>query len=123
MDPNATITPQETGAKKIGKKVSININKDQSINDLDRMYDTLQRQKYMMMNYQISATEMVDPKLFGLLNTCRQKIQDQHGRLLDTLFDIGEYTADIAPPEQVKDVSAVFMGYLNQLPYKNNMPH
>jgi hypothetical protein len=122
MDPNATIKT-ETGAQKIGKQVSINIYKDQSINDLDRLYDTLSRHKHMMNVYQISCSEAVDPALFSLLKTCSQRVQDQHGRVLNTLFDIGEYTADIAPPSQVKDISAVFMGYLNQLPYNTKMPH
>lgn len=122
MDPNATITT-ETGTKKIGKKVSINFTKDQTINDLDRLYDTLAHHKHMLSVYQISSTEAVDPSLYTLLNTCRQRIQDQHGKVLDTLFNMGEYTADAAPPEQVKDISAVFMGYLNQLPNQNKMPH
>lgn len=122
MDPNSTITT-ETGTEKIGKPVSINFQKDTTINDLDRLYDVLLHHKHMMNVYQISSTEAVDPNLYALLNTCRQRIQDQHGKVLDTLFNMGEYTADVAPPAQVKDVSAVFMGYLNQLPYKTKMPH
>ena len=54
MDPNATITT-ETGAIKIGKKVSININKDQNINDLDRLYDTLVHCKHMLNVYNKST--------------------------------------------------------------------
>ena len=122
MDPNATIVTK-TGAQKIGKQVSGNIQKNQSINDLDRLYDTLFHQKHMMNIYQISSSEAVDPNLYKLLNTCRQRVQEQHGKVLDTLFNMGEYTADVAPPSQVKDVSDVFMGYLNQLPYKTKMPH
>ncbi|EEG78449.1 spore coat protein [Dethiobacter alkaliphilus] len=122
MDPNATITT-ETGAQKIGKQVSINFQKDQSINDLDRLYDVLLHHKHMMNVYQISSSEAVDINLHNLLNTCRHRLQQQHGKVLDTLFNMGEYTADIAPPSQVKDISAVFMGYLNQLPYKTKMPH
>ena len=122
MDPNATIVTK-TGAQKIGKQVSGNIQKDQSINDLDRLYDTLFHQKHMMNIYQISSSEAVDINLYKLLNTCRQRVQGQHGKVLDTLFNMGEYTADVAPPSQVKDVSDVFMGYLNQLPYKTKMPH
>ncbi|NLZ94158.1 MAG: spore coat protein [Firmicutes bacterium] len=122
MDPNATITT-ETGAIKIGKKVSININKDQNINDLDRLYDTLVHCKHMLNVYNTASLEVVDPELFNLLNTCRQRIQAQHGKVLDTLFNVGEYTADAAPPEQVKDISAVFMSYLKQLPNQNKLPH
>jgi hypothetical protein len=122
MDPNATITTK-TGAQKIGKEVNINFSKDQSINDLDRLYDVMLHHKHMMNVYQISASEAVDPNLYQLLNTCRQKVQEQHGKVLDTLFNMGEYTADVAPPSQVKDISEVFMGYLNQLPYKTKMPH
>jgi hypothetical protein len=122
MDPNATITTK-TGAKKIGKQVNINFTKDQSINNLDRLYDVLFRHKHMMNVYQISSSEAVDPDLYNLLNTCRQRVQQQHGKILDTLFNMGEYTADVAPPSQVQDISDVFMGYLNQLPYKTKMPH
>lgn len=122
MDPNATITTK-TGAQKIGKEVNINFSKDQSLNDLDRLYDVLLHHKHMMNVYQISSSEAVDPNLFTILNTCRQRVQEQHGKVLDTLFNMGEYTADIAPPSQVQDVSDVFMGYLNQLPYKTKMPH
>lgn len=122
MDPNATITTK-TGVQKIGKELNINIQKDQSINDLDRLYDVLFRHKHMMNVYQISSSEAVDPALYTLFNTCRQRVQEQHGKILDTLFNMGEYTADVAPPSQVKDVSDVFMGYLNQLPYKTKMPH
>jgi hypothetical protein len=122
LDPNATIVTK-TGAQKIGKQVSGNIQKNQSINDLDRLYDTLFHQKHMMNIYQISSSEAVDLNLYKLLNTCRQRVQEQHGKVLDTLFNMGEYTADVAPPSQVKDVSDVFMGYLNQLPYKTKMPH
>ncbi len=122
MDPKATITT-ESGAQKIGKKVSVTIQKDEAINDLDRLYDTLFHEKNMMSIYQISSSEAVDPALYSLLNSNRQKLQNQHGRIIDTLFEMGEYTADIAPPSQVKDVSDVFMGYLGQLPYKTKMPH
>jgi hypothetical protein len=122
VDPQATITT-ETGAKKIGKQVSIDIQKNETINDLDRLYDILLQEKHMMNIYQISSNEAIDPAFFSLLNDNRSRLQDQHQRILNTLFSIGEYTADIAPPSQVKDVSAVFMGYLNQLPYKTKMPH
>ncbi|MDW7651420.1 MAG: spore coat protein [Bacillota bacterium] len=122
MDPNVTMTTK-TGAQKIGKQATANIAKNQQINDLDRLYDTLFHHKHMMNIYQISCSEAVDPNLFNLLKTCSQRIQEQHGKVLDTLFNIGEYTADVAPPAQVKDISEVFMGYLNQLPYKTKMPH
>ncbi len=122
MDPNSTITT-ESGAQKIGKKVSVNIQKNEAINDLDRLYDTLFHEKHMMNIYQVSSSEAVDPAFYSLLNSNRQKLQNQHGRIIDTLFEMGEYTADIAPPSQVKDVSDVFMGYLGQLPYKTKMPH
>lgn len=122
MDPNATISTS-TGAQKIGKQVSINIQKDESINDLDRMYDMLLHEKHLMEIYHLSGTEAVDVNLHALMNNNRSKLQAQHGRLVDTLFSIGEYTADVAPASQVKDVSTVFMRYVNQLPYNNKMPH
>ena len=122
MDPQATITTK-SGAKKIGKDVSVNMQKNESTNDLDRLYDLLLQEKHMMNIYQISGSEAVDPALFSLLNENRIKLQEQHGRIVNTLFSIGEYTADIAPSSQVKDVSEVFMGYLSQLPYQTKMPH
>ncbi|HZK24337.1 MAG TPA: spore coat protein [Oscillospiraceae bacterium] len=122
MDPNATITT-ETGTQKIGKQVTINFTKDQTINDLDRLYDMIAHCKHMLSVYQTASSEVIDPELYSLLNTCKQRVQEQHGKAVDTLFNMGEYTADVAPPEQVKDISAVFMGYLKQLPNQNKLPH
>ncbi len=122
MDPRATITTK-TGAKKIGKDVSMPFQKDLNFNHLDRLYDLLLHEKHLLSVYQTSCHEVIDPSLYNLLNGIRQRIQQQHGKVVDTLFNMGEYTADTAPASQVKDVSEVFMGYLNQLPYKTDVPH
>lgn len=122
MDPQAVFIAQ-SGAQKIGKQVKNNIQKSAGINDLDRLYDLLFWQKNMMNNYHLAAMEAVDPSLANLLSTNRQRLQDQQAKLADTLFNMGEYTADLAPASQVKDVADTFMGYLNQLPYKTKMPH
>lgn len=122
MDPNATITTK-TGALKIGRQVSFQIQKDKHLNDLDRLYDILLQEKHMLQTYQTASSEMVDFGLYSLMENNRQRVRQCHGRFIDTLFDMGEYTADVAPRSQVKDISEVFMGYLKQLPYEQNIPH
>ncbi len=122
MDVQSTITT-ETGTVKIGKKVSLNIKKDQNFNDLDRLYDLLLHEKHLLQVYQISEHEAFDPDLLKLISDNRGRVQEQHGKVTQVLFDKGEYTADAAPAPMAKDVAAVFMGYLDQLPYETKMPH
>lgn len=122
MDAQTTITT-ETGTRKIGKKVSGNIKKDQSFNDLDRLYDVLLHEKHLLQVYQISCHEAFEPGLFQLLKDNRDRVAKQHGQITQVLFDMGEYTADAAPVAMAKDIPAVFMGYLDQLPYDTKMPH
>ena len=122
MDVQSTITT-ETGALKIGKKVSMNLQKDEKINDLDRLYDLLLHEKHLLQVYQISQHEAFDGDFMNLIHDNRNRVQDQHGKITQVLFDMGEYTADAAPASMAKDVSAVFMGYLDQLPYETKMPH
>ncbi len=122
MDTQSTITT-ETRARKIGKKVSQNIKKDQSFNDLDRLYDVLLHEKHLVQVYQISRHEAFDPALEKLFRDNQNRVQEQHGRITQVLFDMGEYTADAAPVSLAQDISAVFMGYLDQLPFDTKMPH
>ncbi len=122
MDVQSTITT-ETGALKIGKKVSLNIKKDQNFNDLDRLYDLLLHEKHLMQVYQISQHEAFNGDMMRLINDNCNRVREQHGRVTQVLFDMGEYTADAASAPVARDVAAVFMGYLKQLPYETRMPH
>jgi hypothetical protein len=122
MDTQSTITV-ETGTLKIGKKVSLNIQKDQNFNDLDRLYDLLLHEKHLLQVYQIGLHEAFNQDLMQLIQDNQGRVQEQHSRITQVLFDMGEYTADAAPGPIARDVAAVFMGYLKQLPYDTRMPH
>lgn len=112
----------ETGAQKIGKKASSGIKQDRTLNDLDRLYDQLLQLKHMLHAYTIFWHEAFDDQLQTIIEQNVKHLKDEHQRIVDQLFEMGEYTADVAPDTQVRDISTVFNGYLNQLPYDKPKP-
>lgn len=124
MDTSSVIT-SKTGAKKIGKPTAgiAKQPKDATINDRDRVAGLLMHEKQIVQGYTTGLVEVFDPELYGLVKKARGRVEDLHAQVLEVLFNSGEYTADVAPPEQVTDTYDVFTGYLNQLPYQGQTPH
>ncbi len=124
MDTQSTITTK-TGAVKIGKEVTAQLpkKKDATVNDRDRLNDILLHEKHMLTGYNTGINEVLDTALFNLLQENRQQLQQIHQQMLEALFDMGEYTADIALPNQVADAYDVFNGYKTQFPYPEEQLH
>lgn len=118
MDNNATITTK-SGAKKIGKPTSgvMKEAKDATVNDRDRLNGILMHEKQIALGYSIGLNEAIDSRLYEQIQKNRSRIEDLRGQVADALFEGGEYTADIAPMEQVLDAYDIFSGYRSQLPY------
>ena len=118
MDTASTITTK-SGARKIGKQTTgaMKQPKDATVNDRDRLNGILMHEKQIMQNYTTGLAEVFDSDLYNRIKTNRDRIEDLHSQTVEALFNSGEYTADIAPAEQVTDAYDVFKGYLNQLPY------
>lgn len=124
MDTSSTITTQ-SGAQKIGKQTTgvMKQPKDATVNDRDRLNGILMHEKQMMQGYTTGLAEVFDSDLYSRIQRNRTRIEDLHSQTLEALFNTGEYTADVAPPEQVTDAYDVFKGYLNQLPYPGRQTH
>jgi hypothetical protein len=124
MDTTSTITTK-TGAKKIGKQMSAGMQqpKDATVNDRDRLNGILMHEKQILIGYATGLNEAFDSKLYNLIQSNRSRVQDLQQQAVTALFNSGEYTADIAPPEQVTDAYDVFNGYKNQLPYTGKPTH
>lgn len=124
MDTQSTITTK-TGAVKIGKEVTAQLpkQKDATVNDRDRLNDILLHEKHMLTGYNIGINEILDSDFFNLLQENRQQLQQVHQQMLEALFDMGEYTADIALPNQVADAYDIFNGYKTQFPYPESELH
>lgn len=124
MDTTSTITTK-TGAKKIGKQVSgvMQQPKDATVNDRDRLNGVLMHQKQVIQGYTTGLNEAFDGNFFKLIRKNRDRVQDYHQQVVEALFNTGEYTADIAPPEQVADACDIFTKYRDQLPYPGQQAH
>lgn len=124
MDIQSIITTK-TGAVKIGKEVTAQLpkQKDATVNDRDRLNDILLHEKHMLTGYNTGINEVLDPTLLNLLQENRQQLQQVHQQMLQALFDMGEYTADIALPNQVADAYDIFNGYKTQFPYPESKLH
>ncbi len=118
VDTSATITTK-TGAKKVGKPKSgvMTGPKDSTINDRDRLQGLLMLEKHLLEGYTTGLAETFESELYNNIKKIRSRNEEIHTRILESLFNTGEYTADIAAPEQLTDTCDVFSGYLNQLPY------
>lgn len=118
VDTSATIT-SKTGAKKVGKQKSgvMAGPKDATINDRDRLQGLLTLEKHLLGGYTTGLAETFERGLYNSIKTVRSRNEENHTRILESLFNTGEYTADLASPEQIADACDIFTGYLNQLPY------
>ncbi len=97
--------------------------KDSSINDRDRLNAVLMHEKQIIQGYTTGLNEVFDSNLYNLVQKNRARVQDLHSQTVEALFNMGEYTADVAPKEQVMDAYDVFSGYKGQLPYGSPKPH
>lgn len=118
VDTSTTITTK-TGAKKVGKQKSgmMAEPKDTTINDRDRLQGLLTLEKHLLEGYTTGLAETFESKLYNNIKLVRSRNEENHSRFLESLFNSGEYTADLASPEQISDAYDVFSGYLNQLPF------
>lgn len=124
MDTGSIIT-SKSGAQKIGKQPppGMQMPKDASINDRDRLNAILMHQKQIIQGYTTGLNELFNSSLYHLTEKNRGRVQELHTQTVKALFDMGEYTADLAPKEQVTDAYDTFCGYKSQLPYGTPKPH
>lgn len=74
-------------------------------------------EKHLLEGYTTGLAETFESKLCDKIKKIRSRNEEIHSRVLESLFNTGEYNADIASPEQLTDTCDLFSGYLNQLPY------
>lgn len=112
-----TVT-SKAGVQKIGKQVSNKLPKvkDASINMRDRLNDALTCEKHMLIGYQTGLNEVICPRLRQVVTENRANLQGLQVRLFSELFELGEYQANIATPQEIADTLDVFAGYKSQLP-------
>lgn len=118
MDTQQTVT-SKSGVVKIGKKVTHELPKvkDANVNLRDRFNDVLLTEKHNLISYQVCINEMVNDDLRGLIMQNRNRTQDTQIRFFNELFNLGEYQADIATPQQIADSAEVFSNYRMQMPF------
>lgn len=119
MDTQFTVTTT-TGIQKIGKKVSSELPKvkDPTVNLRDRINDVLLTEKHNLDSYQIGINEIINDDLRNLVMENRNRLQETHLTFFNELFNLGEYQADIASPQQIANTSEIFTNYKVQLPFK-----
>jgi spore coat protein CotF len=118
MDTQSIVT-SKTGVQKIGKRVSEELPKvkDPTFNLRDRLNDVLMTEKNNLVSYQTAINEIINDDLRNLLVDNRNKIQGAHTGIFSELYELGEYQADAATTDQIKDAYDVFNGYTVQLPF------
>lgn len=121
MDNNSIVT-SPFGVQKIGKERSpvLPKEKDSSFNLRDRLNDVLANEKYALEGYNIGLNEVIDNQLYNLAKGNQDKIRQLQRKMVEELYNLGEYQADIATPPQVSDTFDVFNKYMVQLPYQQN---
>lgn len=114
-----SVITTKTGSRVIGKETSPLLPKVKGpeLNLRDRLDHALSNEKQMAMGYSTSINEAIDPELFSLLCDIREKTQSSQRKFFEALFDLGEYSADLAADPQVNHTVDVFNGYRGQLPY------
>ncbi len=118
VDTSATLTTK-SGAKKVGKPKSgiMTTPKDSTINDRDRLAGLLLLEKHLVEGYTTGLSETFESQLCNHIKIVRSRNEENRSRILESLFNTGEYTADAASPEQLSDAKEIFSGYRSQLPY------
>jgi hypothetical protein len=119
MDTHTIIT-SNTGVQRIGKQVSSELPmvKDANVNVRDRLNDILLTEKHNLLSYQVGINEIINDDLRNIANDNRNSLQDIHTRFFNELFNLGEYQADVATMQQIKDTVDIFNNYKAQFPYK-----
>ena len=117
MDTQSLVTSKQ-GVQKIGMRVSNELpkQKDVNINLRDMLNDILFYEKHNLVSYQIAINEVLNDDLRSLLIENRSRLQVQHTNFFNELFNLGEYQADAATAQQIKDIYDVFNGYQVQIP-------
>lgn len=119
IDNNSTVT-SKFGVQKIGKGKSpvLPKEKDPSFNLRDRLNDVLINEKHMIDSYNIGQNELFDEQLYNQVTKNIGNVKLIQRSMLEQLFNLGEYQADTATPQQINDAFDVFNNYQVQLPYK-----
>lgn len=114
-----SVITTKAGSQVIGKQPSpiLPKTKGPDVNLRDRLNTALSTEKSMSLGYTTSANEAIDPSLYGLLKQNREEAQGLQRKFFEALFDIGEYTADLATSQHVTDAVDTFTNYRAQLPY------
>ena len=117
IDTNSIVTSQ-CGVQKIGKDKSPALpkEKDQTFNVRDRLNDTLSSEKYLIEAYTTGSKEILCQKLYKLINDNLNGVKQLQRNLFDQLFNLGEYQADVATPQQIDDAFDMFSKYKVQFP-------
>lgn len=121
MNTQSTLT-SKYGVKQIGVSTSVtNVLpkvKDATINIRDRVNDVLLTEKHNLLGYQTGINEAIDDGLRNILVKNRDNLEGVHNRMFNELFNMGEYTADIASSQQIADTAQIFNNYKVQMPFK-----
>ena len=122
MIDNNSIVTSPFGVQKIGKGKSpvLPKEKDPSFNLRDRLNDTLLTEKYVIEGYTTGSKEILDEQLYNVLIQNLNNLKQIQRYLFEEIFNLGEYQADIATPQQISDTLDVFTKYKIQLPYSQN---
>ncbi|NLO97813.1 MAG: spore coat protein [Peptococcaceae bacterium] len=117
IDVNSTVT-SPFGVQKIGKNKSplLPKEKDQSFNVRDRINDTLGSEKYLIETYTTGSKEIMCQRLYTIVNDNLNNIKQLQRNLFEQLFNLGEYQADVATPQQIDDAYDMFSKYRAQMP-------
>lgn len=119
MIDNNSIVTSPLGVQKIGKGKSpvLPKEKDPSFNLRDRLNDTLLSEKYVIEGYTTGSKEILDEQLYNTVIKNLNNLKQVQRYLFEELFNLGEYQADIATPQQISDTLEVFTKYKAHLPY------
>jgi hypothetical protein len=121
MNTQTTINSYN-GVKQIGVSTSVtNVLpkvKDATINIRDRVNDVLMTEKHNLVGYQVSINETIDDSLRNIMINNRNNLEAIHNKMFNELFNMGEYTADIASSQQIADTVQIFNNYKVQMPFK-----
>ncbi len=119
MIDNQSMVTSPLGVQKIGKDKSPALPKvkDPSFNLRDRLNDSLFSEKYMMDAYTTGSKELLCQTLYQLATDNLHRSKEIQRQLFEELFNLGEYQADTAAPNQIQDAQQMFMNYKVQLPY------
>lgn len=122
MNTQSTITSkngvQQIGISKGVASPELPKVKDANMNLRDRTNDILLTEKHNLVSYQIGIDEIIDDDLRNIVVSNRNSLQGIQVKFVNELFNMGEYTADVASSAQITDAAQVFGNYKTQMPFK-----